>query len=71
MKAPSLLQTVPSPLRWVRSRLRGGLQQKTFGLKAKITLLILLNVTGVLFVASYLDFQLSKKAQIGLPEVRL
>jgi len=66
MKTLSLLQTVSSPLRWVRSRLRGRLQQKTFGLKAKITLLILLNVTGVLFVASYLDFRLSKEAQIEL-----
>jgi len=44
--------------RWIPSR--------SFGLKAKITFLILLIVTGILLLASYLDFQLSKKAQIDL-----
>lgn len=36
------------------------------GLKTKITFLIILIVSGTLLLASYLDFQLSKKAQIDL-----
>ena len=35
-------------------------------MKAKITFLILLNVTGVLFLSTYLDYHLTKKAQIDL-----
>ncbi|MGB9628713.1 MAG: HAMP domain-containing sensor histidine kinase [Thermodesulfobacteriota bacterium] len=42
------------------------ISERPFGLKAKITLLILSVVTGILLFASYLDFQLSKKAQIDL-----
>jgi two-component system NtrC family sensor kinase len=40
--------------------------KRSFGLRAKITFLILLNVTGVLLLFSYLDFHLSKKAHIDL-----
>lgn len=40
--------------------------QRSFGLKTKITLLLLLIVTGTLLFSSYLDFQLSKKAQLDL-----
>jgi len=36
------------------------------GLKVKITFLIILNVAGVLFFSSYLDFHFAKKGQIGL-----
>ena len=39
---------------------------QAFGLKVKITFLILLIVAGVLFLSSYLDFQLAKKAHIDL-----
>lgn len=42
------------------------ISKRSFGLKAKITLLILFVVTGILLFASYLDLQLSKKAQIDL-----
>jgi len=45
-------------IRWISGR--------SFGLKAKITLLILFVVTGILLVGTYIDFQLSKKAQIDL-----
>jgi len=42
------------------------ISQRSFGLKAKITFLILFIVTGILLLASFLDFQLSKKAQFDL-----
>ncbi len=45
-------------LRWI--------SQRSFGLKTKITLLLLLIVPGTLLFSSYLDFQLSKKAQFDL-----
>ena len=40
--------------------------ERPFGLRAKIILLIVLNVAGVLFLSSYLDYQFTKKAQIEL-----
>jgi two-component system NtrC family sensor kinase len=40
--------------------------KKFFGLKIKIILLIILNVAGVLFLSSYLDFHFTKRAQIDL-----
>jgi signal transduction histidine kinase len=46
--------------------LSGWISRRSFGLKAKITLLILFVVTGILLVGTYIDFQLSKKAQIDL-----
>ena len=51
---------------WFDSMFRQGTFQKPFGLKIKITLLILPIVAGVLFLTGYLDFQLSRKAQIDL-----
>ncbi len=48
------------------TRLTRWISERSFGLKAKITLLILLVVTGILLIASYIDFELSKKAQIDL-----
>jgi len=45
-------------LRWI--------SQRSFGLKTKITLLLLVIVPGTLLFSSYLDFQLSKKAQFDL-----
>jgi signal transduction histidine kinase len=56
---------VPS-LEWIRALFHRSLPQKPLGLKAKITLFILLNVVGVLFLASYIDYQFTKKAQIDL-----
>lgn len=53
----SLLSSLFS-LRWI--------SQQSFGLKTKITLLLLLIVPGTLLFSSYLDFQLSKKAQFDL-----
>jgi signal transduction histidine kinase len=52
--------------RRVISRVRRGLAQKSFGLKAKITLFIILIVAGVLFLSSSLDYHLAKKDQIKL-----
>lgn len=54
----SLLLSSPFILRWI--------SQRSFGLKTKITLLLLLIVPGTLLFSSYLDFQLSKKAQFDL-----
>lgn len=54
------------PIRWIRSMIGRRVQNKPFGLKAKITLLIILNVAGVLFLSSYLDFHLARKGQIEL-----
>ena len=54
------------PLRWIRFVASRRIPKKYTGLQAKITVLILLNVTGVLVLSSYLDFHFSKKAQIGL-----
>ena len=51
---------------WFDLMYRQGRLQKPFGLKIKITLLILPIVAGVLFLTGYLDFQLSRKAQIDL-----
>jgi two-component system, NtrC family, sensor kinase len=54
------------PLRWSRSLIHRAIPEKSFGLKGKITVLIILNVAGVLFLFSYLDFHLAKKDQIDL-----
>jgi two-component system NtrC family sensor kinase len=54
------------PIEWIRSLIPRWIQKRSFGLKAKITFLIILNVVGVLVVASYLDFHFSKKAQFDL-----
>lgn len=44
----------------------GEFGRKPFGLKAKIALLIVPNVVGVLFLSSYLDFHFATKDQIDL-----
>jgi two-component system NtrC family sensor kinase len=54
------------PIRWVRSLISQRTHRRPFGLKAKIIFLILLNVAGVLFLSTYLDYHFTKKAQIGL-----
>jgi two-component system NtrC family sensor kinase len=54
------------PIEWIRSLLPRWIQKRSFGLKAKITFLIILNVVGVLVVASCLDFHFSRKAQFDL-----
>lgn len=46
--------------------IRRWLPKKFFGLKIKIILLLILNVAGVLFLSSYLDFHFTKKAQTDL-----
>ncbi|MCJ7703898.1 MAG: ATP-binding protein [Desulfobacterales bacterium] len=67
MKTNRLFQNLFHLLnQWFDSMSRQGRFQKPFGLKIKITLLILPIVAGVLFLTGYLDFQLSKKAQIDL-----
>jgi signal transduction histidine kinase len=40
--------------------------KKSFGLKAKITSLIIFIVAGVLFISTYLDYHFSRKDQINL-----
>jgi len=54
------------PLQWMKSFTRKEVPKKPFGLKAKISFLIILNVAGVLFLSGYLDFLFAKKAQIDL-----
>lgn len=69
-RSPPFLQwieaiTVPLARRLFKEK-QEGLGRKPFGLKAKITLLIVPNVVGVLFLSSYLDFHLATKDQIDL-----
>lgn len=49
-------------MKWGRS----VLNLRPLGLKAKITILIVLIVAGVLFLSGYLDFHLARKAHIDL-----
>ncbi len=51
---------------WIRSLIRRWIPQKPFGLKAKITSLIIFIVVGVLFISSYLDYHFSRRDQINL-----
>jgi hypothetical protein len=46
--------------------IRRRIPKKSFGLKAKITFLIIFIVAGVLFLSSSLDYHLAKKDQINL-----
>ena len=52
--------------RWAHFLSRQKSFPKYFGLKIKITFLIILIVAGILFLMGYLDFHLSRKAQIAL-----
>ena len=66
-----MYRTFPSnslviPVRWIRSLIGRRFQDRSFGLKAKITFLIILNVAAVLFLSSYLDFHFARKGQIEL-----
>ena len=54
------------PIRWAGSLFRQWISKKPFGLKAKITFFIIINVVGVLLLSSYLDFHLARKDQIDL-----
>jgi two-component system NtrC family sensor kinase len=66
MDRHALFKAVPLPVRRIRSLIGNGVSKRLFGLRAKITFLILLNVTGVLFLSSLLDLHLAKKEQISL-----
>jgi len=66
MNKQFLINSISLPMRWMRSQISQRIPKRYFGLRAKITFLILLNVTGVLFLSFYLDLHLSKKAQVGL-----
>jgi two-component system, NtrC family, sensor kinase len=66
MNRTFLVNSIFLPIRWIGSLISQRVPKRYFGLRAKITFLILLNVTGVLFLSTYLDFHLAKKAQIGL-----
>ena len=61
-----LFNSLSLPIQRIRSLIRQRIPQKSIGLKAKVTLLIILNVVAVLLISSYLDFHFSKKAQIDL-----
>ncbi len=52
--------------RWIKFLIRQRIQKKSFGLKAKITFLIIFIVAGVLFLSSYLDYHFAKMDQIKL-----
>ena len=68
MKTDTLFYLKPFTLftRWSRSLLGRTILEKSFGLKARITFLIVFIVAGVLFISGYLDFHFTKKAQIDL-----
>jgi signal transduction histidine kinase len=66
MTVPYLLHSLFISLRRLRERTRQRIWKKSFGLKAKIAILVLINVAGVLILAGYLDYRLAKKAQIDL-----
>jgi two-component system NtrC family sensor kinase len=51
---------------WIRSLIRRWIPKRPFGLKAKITSLIIFIVVGVLFISSYLDYHFSRRDQINL-----
>ena len=53
-------------IRRIRSLISQRIQKKSFGLKAKITSLIIFIVAGVLFLTSYLDYHFARKDQINL-----
>src|SRR4030065_184106 len=60
-------KSTPIPFPAVR-RIKAFIHQRIpqIGLKTKITFLIILIVAGVLLLASYLDYHLARKDQIGL-----
>jgi two-component system NtrC family sensor kinase len=66
MNRTFLFNSLSLPIQWIQSLILERFPKKSFGLKAKITFLIILNVVGVLVVASYLDFHFSRKAQFDL-----
>jgi len=63
---PFLRNAFSRPVQWAQMGTRKWVLKKPFGLKAKITFLIVPNVVGVLFLFSYLDFHLATKDQIDL-----
>jgi signal transduction histidine kinase len=52
-------------IQWIPSWIARG-RRRPFGLKAKITLLILIIVAGVLLTSGYLDYHFARKDQISL-----
>lgn len=66
MKRHVLVNAISLLLRRIRSLVSQRVPKRFFGLRAKITFLILINVTGVLLLSSILDFHLAKKEQISL-----
>jgi len=50
----------------VKDLIRGNVRGRPFGLKAKITFLIVFNVAAVLLLSNYLDYHFSQKNQIDL-----
>ncbi len=65
LEVARFLQNPPLLCR-IRPRLPGGIRKKPFGLKTKISLLIVIIVAGVLLFSSYLDYHLSRRDQIDL-----
>jgi signal transduction histidine kinase len=63
---PFLQNAFSRPVQWAQFVTRKWVLKKPFGLRAKITFLIVPNVVGVLFLFSYLDFHFARKDQIDL-----
>lgn len=59
-------ETISPLIKSERSLPPRGFSRNFFGLKAKVTLFVILNVAGVLFLFSYIDYRLSEKDQIDL-----
>jgi two-component system NtrC family sensor kinase len=66
MNGHIFFNAISFPLRRIRSLISQRVPKRFFGLRAKITFLILLNVTGVLLLSSFLDLHLARKEQISL-----
>jgi two-component system, NtrC family, sensor kinase len=66
VQAVLLFQSLLGPLQTVRLAARRRITERPFGLKAKIILLIIINVAGVLLLSGYVDYKFTQKAQIDL-----
>jgi hypothetical protein len=66
MNKQFLFNAISLPIRRIGDQIGHRIPKRFFGLGTKITFLILLNVTGVLLLSSFLDFHLLKKEQISL-----
>jgi len=66
MRRTLFFNSLSLPILRIGSLISRRIPKRSFGLKAKITSLIIFIVAGVLFLATYLDYHFSKKDQINL-----